>query len=135
MSIRPSASFSPTRAPPRLAAEHELDAALRDRLDQRRHRGGRRRAIARHEHDDVGHARQRAEVCVRAQARGAVAAGRLAQHERAGIARDLGGAIGRRAIDDDDRADRAMRQIAQQRRQARGVIARRHDDVDHQGHA
>ena len=102
-------------ARPVSAPTHELDAALADRRDELEDRAGGRRPIAGHEHDDVGHARQRAEVRLRAQARGAVAAARLAQHERTGIARDFGAAIRRRAIDDDDRADRAMRQIAQQR--------------------
>src|ERR1700733_10686668 len=72
---------------------------------------------------------------LRAQTRRAVTAGRLAQHERARVARDLGGAVARRAIDDDDRSDRSMRESAQQRREGRRVIARRHDDVDQQpGH-
>ncbi len=63
-----------------------------------------------------GDPRQRGEVRLRALARGAVAAAGLAQHERAGVARDLGGAVARRAIDDHDRADRAVREAPRARR-------------------
>lgn len=115
-----------------LGAEHELRAALDDRLDEVADHARRRRAIAGDEHERVGHARQPREVGLRAEARGAVAAARLAEDERAAVARDLGGAIGRCAIDDDDRAHRAMREIAEQRAEADGVIAGGHDHVDQQ---
>src|SRR5262249_18093350 len=68
-----------------------------------------------------------AKMRLRAQAGGPVPTAGLVEHDRAGIARDLYAAIGRGAVDDHDRAQRAVRQVAQERREARGVGRRRHD--------
>ncbi len=120
------ANFAATR----VRTEHELDTALGDRGDELLDGGRSGRTIAGDEHDDLGDARQHAEVSLGAQARGAVSAMRLAQHDGAMVACDFRRAVPRCAIDDDHRAERAMRKLAQQWCEAGGVIEHRYDDVD-----
>ena len=134
VSIRPSTSLSrrcggPRR--PRARARRRASAigatSVGDDL-------GCRRAIAGDEHDDVGYARQRREVRLRAQTGRAIAAARLAQDQRAGVAGELGGAIAstRESTTTTERSC-AVRELAQYGRQARRMIARRHNDVDQRG--
>jgi len=120
----------PHRPAPRLRTEHELHPAIGNRRDEVRNRRGSSGPITGDEHDNLGHARERAEVLLRALARGTVAATWLAQDECPVIASNLGAAIGRSTVDHDDRAQRSVGKLAQQWREAGCVIAHRHYYID-----